>query len=206
MHWSVWHWESLYLSLAGEARDLGGGGHGGRNPHGLDTLNNDVKHDFSLTIRQMLANDYDDNDVNDMDLNPYSNLVLQSHFYDLDSLTANFNHCNKPLFININIQSLLSKYEKLKNLILSITNKGIVIDIIAIQETWSIKYPHLLGIPGFQPLVFANRSKGRGGGVGFYVRNGLNFKVIDSLSPYHDKLFETLTIEITYTSDNRAKH
>ena len=206
MHWSVWHWESLYLSLAGEARDLGGGGHGGRNPHGLDTLNNDIKHDFSLTIRQMLANDYDDNDVNDMDLNPYSNLVLQSHFYDLDSLTANFNHCNKPLFININIQSLLSKYEKLKNLILSITNKGIVIDIIAIQETWSIKYPHLLSIPGFQPLVFANRSKGRGGGVGFYVRNGLNFKVIDSLSPYHDKLFETLTIEITYTSDNRAKH
>ena len=131
---------------------------------------------------------------------------MESHFYDLDSFIANFKHNNKPFFININVQSLLSKHEKLKNLILTATNKGIVIDLIAVQETWTIKYPHLLNIPGFQPLVFANRTKGRGGGVGFYVREGLSFKVIDSLSPYHDKLFETLTIEIAYTADNRAKH
>ena len=180
----------------------GGDGIGGRDKIGLDTLNNDPKHDLRLTLHQLFNSD-DDNDIN---LNPYENIAMESHFYDLDSFIANFKHNNKPFFININVQSLLSKHEKLKNLILTATSKGIVIDLIAVQETWTIKYPHLLNIPGFQPLVFANRTKGRGGGVGFYVREGLSFKVIDSLSPYHDKLFETLTIEIAYTADNRAKH
>ena len=193
---------TVFFPFTGEARALGGDGIGGRDKIGLDTLNNDPKHDLRLTLHQLFNSD-DDNDIN---LNPYENIAMEAHFYDLDSFIANFKHNNKPFFININVQSLLSKHEKLKNLILTATNKGIVIDLIAVQETWTIKYPHLLNIPGFQPLVFANRTKGRGGGVGFYVREGLSFKVIDSLSPYHDKLFETLTIEIAYTADNRAKH
>jgi hypothetical protein len=38
----------------------------------------------------------------------------------------------------------------------------------------------------------------RGGGIGFYVRNGLNAKIIDNLSPFEQKIFEALTIQITY--------
>jgi exonuclease III len=38
----------------------------------------------------------------------------------------------------------------------------------------------------------------RGGGVGFYVRNGLNFKVIENLSPFEQKILESITIKISY--------
>ena len=38
------------------------------------------------------------------------------------------------------------------------TNNNIQIDLIALQETWSIKHPQLLDIPGFQQLVYKNRS------------------------------------------------
>jgi exonuclease III len=38
----------------------------------------------------------------------------------------------------------------------------------------------------------------RGGGIGFYVRNGLNVKVIDNLSPFEQKIFEALTIQVSY--------
>ncbi len=38
----------------------------------------------------------------------------------------------------------------------------------------------------------------RGGGVGFYIRNGLNFKVIDNLSPFENKIIESLTLQISY--------
>jgi hypothetical protein len=38
----------------------------------------------------------------------------------------------------------------------------------------------------------------RGGGVGFYVRNGIQAEVIEELSPFENKIIEALTIRITY--------
>jgi hypothetical protein len=37
---------------------------------------------------------------------------------------------------------------------------------------------------------------GGGGGVGFYVREGLTFKVVENLSPFEQKIFEAITIVI----------
>jgi hypothetical protein len=38
----------------------------------------------------------------------------------------------------------------------------------------------------------------RGGVVGSYVKNGINFKIVDELSPFEEKIFESITIQITY--------
>ena len=121
-------------------------------------------------------------------------------------IPAKFKISDKSLFLNLNVQSLNSKFEKLKSFILNLTNNGLVIDIIAMQETWTIRYPNLLSIPGFQPLIYTNRNKGRGGGVRFYIRTGLNYKIVTDLSPFHDKTLETMTLDISYTSDNHTKH
>jgi exonuclease III len=90
------------------------------------------------------------------------------------SLPAQLNGHDSPLFLSINIQSLNSKYEELKTQIIELANQKIQIDIIAIQETWEICQPDVLSIPGFQPIIFKSRTQMRGGGIGFYVRNGLN--------------------------------
>jgi hypothetical protein len=37
---------------------------------------------------------------------------------------------------------------------------------------------------------------GRGGGVGFYVRDDVSFKTIEDLSVFIPKIFESLTIEL----------
>ena len=110
-----------------------------------------------------------------------------------------------PIFLSINIQSLNSKHEKLKNFILSLTNRGIQIDLIAIQETWKIPNLALVSIPGFQPFLTSNRKVGKGGGVGYYIRNGINFTILNHLSTFEDKLFESLTLELSYTSNNHTK-
>ena len=81
-----------------------------------------------------------------------------------------------------------------------------MIDIIALQETWLIKYPHLLLIPGFQPLIYINRKKGRGGGVGFFVKNGLSAQIADNMTYNIDKIFETLTLDISYTNTQIRRH
>jgi exonuclease III len=78
------------------------------------------------------------------------------------------------------------------------------IDAIAIQETWEIRYPELINIPGFQTFVFKNRANMRGGGVGFYIRNGLKYSVLEDLSPFEDKIFESLTIKLQYQNFNNV--
>ena len=133
---------------------------GGRRDH-LTLLNGNAKLNLLHTLSTFHADE--DEDENSL----YSDITIDSQFYDTDSFITKFSNHNKPIFLNINIQSLNSKYEKLKNFVLTLTNANINIDVIAIQETWLVKYPHLLLIPGFQPLTYINRNRGRGGGVGF---------------------------------------
>ena len=104
------------------------------------------------------------------------------------------------IFLNLNVQSLMSKFEKLKHFIVNITNKGLQIDVIAMQETWTVKYPNLLILPGFQQPIIKMRKKGKGGGVGLFIRNGLNFKILETVAGFHDKLFESLTVKIDYSN------
>jgi signal recognition particle subunit SEC65 len=115
--------------------------------------------------------------------------------YNLPSIV---NDENSPIFLSINIQSLNSKHSELRNQIIELTSKNLKIDVIAIQETWDICQPDLLAIPGYQTFICKNRVNMRGGGVGFYVKNGINFKIIDNLSPFEQKIFESLTIQISY--------
>ena len=70
------------------------------------------------------------------------------------------------------------------------------------QETWNINYPHLLELPGFQPLIYRNRNNMRGGGVGFYIRKGLNFKRKIELEQFQQKTFENIVIELLYPNKN----
>jgi len=43
----------------------------------------------------------------------------------------------------------------------------------------------------------------RGGGVGFYIRNGIKVEIIEELSPFENKIIEALTIRVTYP-DNKS--
>jgi len=134
---------------------------------------------------------------------PYSNLLLDSKFYDLDTIGSLSNPGN-PLYLSLNIQSLNSKFDELQLFILELQQKGLNIEVIALQETWDIQYPDQLIIPGYQQIVFKNRLGMRGGGVGFYVKNGLNFKILNELSPFEEKIFESLTIQLSYPNNHNV--
>jgi exonuclease III len=92
----------------------------------------------------------------------------------------------------------MSKYDELRAFVSELYSKKIPIDVIAIQEVWEIRQPELLPIPGFQTLIFKSRKNMRGGGVGFYVREGLNCKIVENFSPFEQKIFEAITIQISY--------
>ncbi len=44
----------------------------------------------------------------------------------------------------------------------------------------------------------------RGGGVGFYIRENLSAKIIEELSPFQNKIFESITIQLSYPTSSKS--
>ncbi len=93
----------------------------------------------------------------------------------------------------------MSKLDALKSFAHDLSTSCITVDAIAIQETWSIFYPELVHLPGYQPIMFSGRTGMRGGSVGFYIREGLHS---NNLSVYQSncntqtkKLFYQISID-----------
>jgi hypothetical protein len=140
---------------------------------------------------------YRDTDLND---DPYFGVQISCNYHNLKSLTDTV---NEPIFLSVNIQSLLSKHERLVQLLLELNSANIIVDAIAVQEIWDVRYPELVDIPGFKQLLYKKRADMRGGGVGFYIREGLNANIVENLSPFENKIFESITVQLSYPSSPR---
>ena len=95
--------------------------------------------------------------------------------------------------LHLNIRSLLNKSEELSDLIDEISFN---FDVIGICETWlNNENDHLINI---QNYVFKgkHRVNQKGGGVGFYLRENLNFIIRNDLNKTLQLDFETYVIEL----------
>ena len=93
--------------------------------------------------------------------------------------------------LSCNARSLSSQIDAVKELI-----KDSSCNILALQEIWNIRSGNYLEIPGFE-LIYCQRKKSTGGGVGFYIKDDLNFQIVDSYM--QEKILECQTIKITLT-------
>ena len=84
-----------------------------------------------------------------------------------------------------------SKFNELVAFIACLSKKNIFIDVIALQEVWAVPYPESVSIPGYQNIH-------RGCGVGFYVRDNIECEKMQNFSPFHEKIFESLSIKIKF--------
>jgi exonuclease III len=141
---------------------------------------------------------YRDNILND---DPYFGIKLNSKFHDIDSLASLCRLNKNAIYLSLNVQSLMSKHEQLAFEIAELEQNNISIDVIAVQETWDVRFPELVSLNGYNPIILKKRRGMRGGGVGFYVKKGLNAEIIENLSPFENKIIETLTIRLSYPND-----
>jgi Reverse transcriptase (RNA-dependent DNA polymerase) len=153
----------------------------------LASLNSNPNYDFKNAAEFVFEND-------DWP-NPYSYIDINSMFYDSDSFVEAFAGHPHPVFLTLNVQSLMSKHDKLKNFIMTLNQRNVYIAVIALQEIWSVPYAELVNIPGYK-FVHRSRGTGRGGGVGFYIKDNLNCNILD-LCPSVDSQFENIIIETT---------
>jgi hypothetical protein len=128
--------------------------------------------------------------------NPYDSIPNKCKFFVFSSFTSPLPNPSEPIFLSTNIQCLQSKFESLKHYILSLTSKNIPITVIALQEIWQISEHANLTFPGFK-LLHATGKNAKGGGVGFFIKNEIPYKMLPELSPFEDRTFETLSIEIS---------
>lgn len=80
-------------------------------------------------------------------------------------------------FVHLNVQSIFTHFDILKSYILAE-----VIDIFAVTETWLElnNVPTFINIPNYTLTTADRLGRGGGGGVGFFVKNNVPFKVIFS--------------------------
>lgn len=104
------------------------------------------------------------------------------------------------------MRSYPSKLQEFKEFISETSNADFNFDIIGLQEIWHIPSKMNLSIPGYQKIVHKTRSSEKsrrnlGGGVAFYVRDGLEFEILETLSTFEEKTFESLFIKIKITKN-----
>jgi hypothetical protein len=156
----------------------------------LDDLNLDQSLDAKIYLNEYI--------LNDENVSQFFQTHITSSYSDMKTFFECYSKTTDPLLLSINIQSLNSKFDSLKAFVCAAQDAEIPLDLIILQETWEIKFPDKLMLPGFQRIVYHTRQAGRGGGVGIYVRNGLNFKERKDLENYKVNTFENIVIEVQY--------
>jgi hypothetical protein len=131
----------------------------------------DINSDLTLDANSLLNSYvYDDENVRQ-----FFQTHVESSYHDVISFKNVFSRSGNPLILSLNIRSLNSKYESLKSLVSDLIDAHVPLDLIIIQETWEVKYPSLVSLPGFQQIVMRTRGGRRGGGGGCVCERWFEF-------------------------------
>jgi len=104
--------------------------------------------------------------------------------------------------ISLNIRSLPGKWDKFLDLLLDLNQGESKFDIICMQEVWSIPKYFKTNIPGYKPIVHKlrnqrdNLSSIVGGGVACWVKNEHDFEVLENISVFEERVFESIFLKV----------
>lgn len=159
------------------------------NNTGLDQLISNEHYDFFKMI-----NNYDQTD-NILD-SPYLDFNMQTLYLDEIEFLNKFAKKKEISLLSLNINSLNSKFLELNELVNILNEEKFSFDIICLQEIGKIFDPSFFNLPGYQEMLFRERMHAKKGGVAIFVREGLNFKIIEQMSIFHEEIFESIFIEL----------
>jgi hypothetical protein len=171
----------------------------GTDTYSIGNIVSDKKFDFINNINLQNKDDNYDNHLSFLDSDsldsPYNSNTFVCNYVDTDVLCEQILSSNDLNIMSLNIQSLPAKYTELCDLLNVWEEKKSLPDIILLQEIWTVRDPKSFTLNGFQPLIFKCRQGGQGGGVGIYVKEGINFK-LNPNSIFMEKVFESIFIDV----------
>lgn len=121
----------------------------------------------------------------------------------VDAETFNIECKHKLNIISLNICSLNAKIDDLRLFIDKLNSKGVLIHVIAIQESWVIKSHQLnfLRLRDYD-LFFLSRKKHRGGGIAYFFHNTIQWEIKDDLTILDEFVLEAMCAKITVDKKN----
>jgi hypothetical protein len=103
--------------------------------------------------------------------------------------------------MHINIRSLRKNFNTLQILL---TELNVEFDIIVLTETWLNNNDNLdlYSLKGYHHEFNHRKFKKRGGGIGFYVRNNLRYKICEKFSISEERFMESFGLEININKNS----
>ena len=125
--------------------------------------------------------------------------IEQSYYYDLDEfktiMTSNNNSDNLSI-LNMNARSLIKHFNEFSAILADLPYP---IDIITVEETWlSEPLEPLVNLDGYSFISKHKQKCKEGGGIGIYIKDGINFTKRDDLTCPEDykDLFDYIFVEV----------
>ena len=95
--------------------------------------------------------------------------------------------------VHFNSRSLYANFKSIKDYLNKFKKP---FNIIALSETWLCPEKGFdFELNGYE-FNYMNRRGKKGGGVALYIENGLNYKIVESMTTAIDDLMECITVEI----------
>jgi len=146
------------------------------------------------------------NDNNDDDTfldSPYDTSLFNTSYCEPVEFARKISNNNSLSFMTFNIQSISAKFSDFCELISLFNDSNCSPDVICLQELWQFSPFMNLSLNGYHPLCYKLRNNAQGGGVGIYVKNHLQFKVLHECSIFMDRILESLFIEIALPNNSK---
>ena len=149
--------------------------------------------DFALLLKDHL-NDNESKDSSAAEIpSPYDVNNITSSYWDTEDLSKYLSSNPADYYLHMNVQGLSPKYELLQIFLSSLSREKFenLPTVIALSETWLCKENELtFGLSGYQQLVPNSRTDSEHhGGVGLYIREGINFTLREDLSIFVPFIF-----------------
>ena len=171
----------------------------GENLLGLgDILNND-----NLRLDSLFNNHNNIEDENIVSDSPYENCFINCNYYDEDDFINNFKNSKLSSILSHNVQGINSKFNNFREFLNNLKSQNFSFSIIGLQEIHSVIDRECLNIDGYHDLIFKSRSQSRGGGLGFYISSHIKFKILNDISVFHEKIFESIFLELQFPDNTK---
>ena len=171
----------------------------GENLLGLD----DILYNDNLRLDSLFNNHNNIEDENIVSDSPYENCFINCNYYDEDDFINNFKNSKLSSILSHNVQGINSKFNNFREFLNNLKSQNFSFSIIGLQEIHSVIDRECLNIDGYHDLIFKSRSQSRGGGLGFYISSHIKFKILNDISVFHEKIFESIFLELQFPDNTK---
>ena len=125
--------------------------------------------------------------------------IKQSSYYDIEefkNIMNQFNTESNLSVLDINARSLVNHFDELSSILSDLPSP---LDVITLQETWlDDSLSPLVSLDGYSFITKHKLKCKEGGGLGIYIKEGIDFKERKDLScpPELQELFDYTFIEV----------